>query len=149
MKLRVEVDSRTFVVEVGSLSDRPVVAVVEGERFEVWPEGEDLSELEPVASGRGAGPAPVPRIAPVQRVPGLVPGDGSQPMAVYAPIPGVIEAISAGSGDQVVAGQELCVLEAMKMKNTLRAPRDGEIGNVHVTVGQHVKHHDILVEYAD
>ena len=147
MKLRVEVDSRTFVVELGSLSERPVVAVVEGERFEVWPEGEEVSELDPVPSGRGSGLAPAPRIAPVQRVPG--PRDGSQLMAVCAPIPGVIEAISAGSGDQVVAGQELCVLEAMKMKNTLRAPRDGEIGNVHVTVGQHVKHHDILVEYAD
>jgi biotin carboxyl carrier protein len=49
----------------------------------------------------------------------------------------------------VVAGQELCVLEAMKMKNTIRASRDGEISKVHITVGQHVKHHDILVEYAD
>jgi len=35
------------------------------------------------------------------------------------------------------------------MKNIIRASRAGEISRVHVTAGQHVQHHDLLVEYAD
>jgi biotin carboxyl carrier protein len=45
-------------------------------------------------------------------------------------------------------GDELCTLEAMKMKNVIRAPRAGTIASVKVAVGQHVKHHDVLVEYS-
>jgi biotin carboxyl carrier protein len=69
--------------------------------------------------------------------------------AVYAPIPGVIIAVSVEPGVKVEVGQEICILEAMKMKNIIRAPRDGEIAAVRVTAGQHVKHHDLLVEFAD
>ena len=39
------------------------------------------------------------------------------------------------------------MLEAMKMKNIIRAPRDGEIATVSMVVGQHVQHHQVLVEY--
>jgi biotin carboxyl carrier protein len=35
----------------------------------------------------------------------------------------------------------------MKMKNVIRASRAGEIGRVHVTLGQHVKHNDAMIEY--
>jgi pyruvate carboxylase len=49
----------------------------------------------------------------------------------------------------VHTGQQLCTLEAMKMNNAIRASKDGVIGKVHVSVGQHVKHRDALFEYAD
>jgi biotin carboxyl carrier protein len=67
---------------------------------------------------------------------------------VRAPIPGVIVALSVQPGVAVTFGQELCVLEAMKMENMIRAPRAGTIAAVRVTVGQHVKRQDVLVEYA-
>jgi biotin carboxyl carrier protein len=66
---------------------------------------------------------------------------------VPAPLPGVIVAVSVQPGAEVSLGQELCVLEAMKMKNAIRAPRAGRIVSVHVAVGQTVKHRDVLVEY--
>jgi biotin carboxyl carrier protein len=37
----------------------------------------------------------------------------------------------------------------MKMKNIIRAPRAGQIAAVHVSPGQHVKHNDLLFEYAE
>jgi len=40
-------------------------------------------------------------------------------------------------------------LEAMKMNNTIYAPHAGVIANVAVAVGQHVKHSDIMIEFAD
>jgi propionyl-CoA carboxylase alpha chain len=50
-------------------------------------------------------------------------------------------------GDEVGLGQDLCVLEAMKMKNPIRSPRAGRIASVNVNPGQTVKHHDVLVEF--
>ena len=64
-------------------------------------------------------------------------------------LPGVIVAVSVKPGDVVEHGQELCIIEAMKMKNVIRASRAGTIGAVHVTLNQHVKHHDVLLEFTD
>ena len=66
-----------------------------------------------------------------------------------APIPGVIVSIAVKPGDAVEVGQELCVLEAMKMKNAIRAPRAGTIGKILAAMGEHVQHHDLLIEYAE
>jgi len=139
MKVIVRVNAKLYEVEIGDLNARPIVAVVEGETFEVWPE----------AIGSGAGPAPSAAPALAQ-VPASAPAakPQSDASAVHAPIPGVIVSVSVQPGDQVSTGQELCVLEAMKMKNIIRAPRDGEIATVSMVVGQHVQHHQVLVEYA-
>ena len=69
--------------------------------------------------------------------------------AVNAPLPGVIVAVSVKPGETVAHGQELCTIEAMKMKNVIRAGRAGTIAAVHVTLNQHVKHHDVLLEFTD
>ena len=45
--------------------------------------------------------------------------------------------------------QTLCSLEAMKMKNAVRSPRDGVIGSVEVYEGQTVSHGDVLFTFAD
>ncbi len=69
--------------------------------------------------------------------------------AVLAPIPGVIIAVSVKVGDSVSFGQELCILEAMKMKNVIRATRSGKIGAIHVAIGDQVKHSQMLMEFTD
>ena len=49
---------------------------------------------------------------------------------------------------QVVLGQELVVVEAMKMQNVLRAPRDGVVKKVNVKPGTAVAVDEVLVEFA-
>jgi biotin carboxyl carrier protein len=68
--------------------------------------------------------------------------------AVKAPIPGVITAILVQPGAEVSVGQELCKLEAMKMNNSIRSSRVGKIASINVSIGQHVKHNDVLIEFA-
>ena len=137
MKVTVKIEGRPFVVEVGDIYARPVVALVDGERFEVWPEGEEKTEI-----------AAQPQAKPVTPRARVIP-QASDPNQVAAPIPGVIISISVQPGETVTHGQELCVLEAMKMKNVIRATRAGEIAAVKVTVGQHVQHGDVLIEFAE
>ncbi len=67
------------------------------------------------------------------------------PVQVRAIIPGRIVSISAVAGDPVEAGQQLLVVEAMKMQNELRAPRDGVVSSVAVGVGGTIEVGDLLL----
>jgi biotin carboxyl carrier protein len=66
---------------------------------------------------------------------------------VKAAIPGRVLRILVRPGDAVSASQPLLVLEAMKMENDARSPRDGTIRSVEVTPGQAVGAGDILIRF--
>jgi len=152
MKYKVKLDDQSFEVEIDNLNARPILATVDGQTFEVWPEESVAvpapAPSAPPATARPAAAPPPPR--PTRRMAGEAAVSPQQARkAIFAPIPGVIDSVAVHPGDAVTTGQEVCVLEAMKMKNIIRAPRAGEIAAVHVTVGQHVKHNDLLFEYAE
>ncbi len=152
MKVTVTIDDEQFEVQIADLYARPIVAEVDGQRYEVW-----LNETpvaRPVSSTPAAGTAiPAPSATARPAAAPAAPAADAPPAAsssrILAPIPGVIVAISVQPGDTVEPGQQVCILEAMKMKNIIRAPRSGTIGAIRVSPGQHVRHHDVLIEYAD
>jgi len=61
------------------------------------------------------------------------------PMAVRAPMPGKVVAVLVREDQEVVEGQGLVVVEAMKMENELRAPRPGRVKNLTIEVGAAVE----------
>ena len=63
-------------------------------------------------------------------------GDGN---IVDAPMPGLVKAVTAKTGQSVTAGDRLAVLEAMKMEHALLAARDGVIAEVLVSEGDQVE----------
>ncbi len=67
------------------------------------------------------------------------------PTEIRAIIPGRVVAVSIVPGDSVVAGQQLLVVEAMKMQNELRAPRDGVISSLAVGPGRTIEVGDLLL----
>ena len=75
-------------------------------------------------------------------------GPGSGPFEVHAMIPGRVAAVAVTVGDTVTVGQTLLVVEAMKMQNELRAPRDGVVERVSVGVGETIDLGDLLVVLA-
>lgn len=68
------------------------------------------------------------------------------PGALEAPMPGRVAAVKVAPGQRVAKGDELLVVEAMKMENALRAPRDGVVRAVHVAAGDMVAPGRALVE---
>jgi len=82
-------------------------------------------------------------------LPGSPAADEELPGELRAPMPGVIIEITVQSGAHVVRGDQLLVLEAMKMKNPIRSPRDGVVDAIHVQTGQSVNFDDLLLSYRE
>jgi biotin carboxyl carrier protein len=59
-----------------------------------------------------------------------------------------VVSVSVAPGDAVAAGQQLLVVEAMKMQNELRAPREGTIEQVAVAAGATIDVGDLLLVIA-
>ena len=68
---------------------------------------------------------------------------------VMSPMPGTLISLAVEEGDHVEVGQELCIVEAMKMQNIVRAPRSGVIGKIMITAGASLQADDVIVEFAE
>ncbi len=69
--------------------------------------------------------------------------------SMIAPMPGRIVLVKAAAGDTVSEGDELLVMEAMKMELSLKAPRDGRIDTISAVEGDFVEADAILVNFAE
>jgi biotin carboxyl carrier protein len=72
-----------------------------------------------------------------------VPVEGRQ--SVVATMPGRVVRVLVAPGDRVAAGQAVVVLEAMKMENEMRAPKDGVVREVRVSSGAAIDAGAVLV----
>uniref|UniRef100_A0A8C5ET36 Propionyl-CoA carboxylase alpha chain, mitochondrial n=1 Tax=Gouania willdenowi TaxID=441366 RepID=A0A8C5ET36_GOUWI len=77
-------------------------------------------------------------------MPEKVPEDTSS--ILRSPMPGTVVAVSVKPGDTVAEGQEICVIEAMKMQNSLAAAKQAKVKSVHCKSGETVGEGDLLVE---
>ena len=87
----------------------------------------------PAAPAQAPAPAPTPAPAPA-----AAPAASGAGKPVTSPLPGVIVEISVKVGDSVKAGQQVAVLEAMKMENAIEADHAGTVTAVHVNKGDSV-----------
>jgi biotin carboxyl carrier protein len=142
MKYSVKIANQSFDVEIDDINARPVVARVDGEVFEI------LAEREVVSAGGQAAESPKPAATPVT----LPRGSASQQMSgsdMVAPLPGTVTEVFVKPGDTIESGQVVLIIDAMKMKNSIRSVRSGTIGQVLVSAGQSVAHKQPLIRFAD
>uniref|UniRef100_A0A672S4I8 Propionyl-CoA carboxylase alpha chain, mitochondrial n=1 Tax=Sinocyclocheilus grahami TaxID=75366 RepID=A0A672S4I8_SINGR len=79
-----------------------------------------------------------------KHMPEKVPEDTSS--ILRSPMPGSVVAVSVKPGDNVAEGQEICVIEAMKMQNSMTAAKTAKVKSVHCKAGDTVGEGDLLVE---
>ncbi len=126
---------------------------VHGVAYEV-----DVEVLD--ASDEMSGMAPLPAPTPASPVagavqPGPVPASVPAPPAshsgdvggVASPIAGTVLEVKVKVGDSVTEGQEVLVIEAMKMETAIAAPRAGTVKAVLVAAGDSVRETQTLVEF--
>ena len=137
MKLNVKIGEKNYSVEIEDLNARPIVAVVDGDRFEVTPVNGDQPRVQKEA---GAASESAPKR---MEVPAAI----SNEKSMTAPLPGTVIEIFVKAGDVVESGQVVLVIEAMKMKNSIRSTRECRVAAVFVSAGQTVTHKQALVEF--
>ncbi len=139
--LRIKVGDNWYSVEVGELTNSPVEVTVEGETFLVEVAG--LPKQPPARPRRGRTQTPGIVIPP----PPTRGSAGSVPDNIIAsPLSGRVISILVRPGDRVSTGQEVCVVEAMKMEQSIRATRNGIVKEVLVQPMDSVRTNDPLIE---
>ena len=136
-RFRITLEGKTFEVVVENPYANPVRVMVDGETFEI--PLESLDETAPVAQDERTPPQEIKQV-------------NSKVAAVHilkSPMPGTINKVFVQPGDWVEHGQELIVLEAMKMNNVIRATAPGRVEQVRVVEKQSVQHGDVLIVFGD
>jgi propionyl-CoA carboxylase alpha chain len=67
---------------------------------------------------------------------------------LLSPMPGLLVSLAVGEGQEVKAGEELAVVEAMKMENVLRAERDGKVKAIRAKAGDSLAVDQVILEFA-
>ncbi len=157
----VEVNGKPYVIEVQELAADRFRVRLNDREYDVRMGGdEDVAEAQitpeilplriedeegratpwrgPTSTYRPPAPESLPPL-PSSRPPGLPPqpslGDNFR-AEMIAPMPGTILSIAISPGDRVTRGQTVLVLEAMKMKNAIKAPHDAVVSEVLVQPSQ-------------
>ena len=138
VRYRVETDWRPGLdCFEGTLNGTPIAVQVErrGHGFRLAHAGH--ADLYQVLSLRAAA---LRAVMPVKRPPDLS-------RFLLSPMPGLLVRVSVGPGDEVTAGQEVAVVEAMKMENLLRAEQDGTVAAVLAEPGASLAVDQPIVEF--
>ena len=128
--MKVQIGAQWFVVELDDVRTNPVWVLVDGVPVEVQVEGLPPAEIPGPLAASG-----VPAGTPTGQV-----------TEVRVPMLGVIGSVAVSVGQQVSAGDQLCVLEALKLQQSIRAPTAGVVRAVQVQPGQGVNAGQIILE---
>ena len=121
-------------------SRKNVVVEVDGKRIEV-------SLPARMLQGGSAG-ATVGR-APKRKISSHNSSSGAGNKSIKAPMQSTVVKLAVAAGDKVVEGDQVLVLEAMKMEQSISSPRNGVIKAVKVAVGETVPSGTVLIEFED
>ena len=135
-RVKIQVGEKPYTVEVDDLSTSPVQVRVDGETLEIDVKG--LPSRTPTQSPPAFHSTTLQPAAPT--VPQETPG------VMRSPMPGRVVTVNVKQGKKVSAGDEVCVIEAMKMEQSIRTTSAGVIKAVHIKPMQQVNTNDLLVE---
>jgi len=140
MKYNVTIQDKSHLVEIEDINARPVIAHVDGMRVEVIPDtnppGLDGIRHEVRKEAKEVHSFDLRQSAFTQN---------SNEMT--APLPGTVIEVFVKEGDVIETGQVIVIIEAMKMKNSIRSTRAGKVTEVLVTALQTVAHKQPLVRF--
>ncbi|HWQ46765.1 MAG TPA: biotin/lipoyl-containing protein [Longilinea sp.] len=142
-ELKLTLNGKSYDVEVGDVNSSPVSVVVNGKEYQVEVEFSGSAPVVTPAAMPVAASTPVS--APVKKPVVTAAPSGAGGDAIVSPMPGVILDIMVKVGDKVTRGQQICALEAMKMKSAIRSPKDAVVTSVEVTDGQKVPHGAVII----
>lgn len=136
MNYTIHIGEKTFEVELEDINKRPIVARINGKEFLVTPENPQNQATQ--TGTHSAIQAQTPATQPSFH-------DGT----ITSPLPGTIVEIFVKPGDAIEAGQVIVIIEAMKMKNSIRSTKSGTVATIFVKPGENVAHKQKLLEFLE
>ena len=127
-QIRVKIKGTWHTVEVEESQRYPLQVIVDGEAMSV--------EVESVSVASSVGKRPPAREA--AKSPGLSAITQEDRKIIRSPMPGRIVSVTANVWDELEAGAEVCILETMKMEQSVKLANDGTVRAVFVQPGQSV-----------
>jgi len=151
-QLRVKVNGNPYEVEIKDFSGTNAEVSVNGTSYSIEIEETGGAVEQPAVKFPSTVSVPSPvkaaPAAPQAPAPAVTIAAAGSTDVLSAPMPGVILDIAVKPGQTVAAGDPICALEAMKMKNILRSHRDGTIASIEVNEGQRVPFGAVIVRFA-
>ena len=129
-QIRVQIGEQWHLVKLDDISTSPVRAVVDDIPLEVEVEGLPAARI-PGPTGASGDPVNIP---------------AGQVTQVRTPMLGVIVSVTVSVGQRVSASDPLCVLEALKLQQSIRSPVGGVVRRLLVQPGQDVVADQVIAE---
>ncbi|TYB32218.1 MAG: biotin/lipoyl-binding protein [Candidatus Mcinerneyibacterium aminivorans] len=136
-----EINGKEYKVKINSFGSEKAKLTVNGEEYEVGLKDLGIREISEVESR----PRPKPK-AKKNEQKAKKPDSTPSSKKVKAPLPGLILEIQVKEGDEVKAGQDILVMEAMKMENEIQSNQSGIVKSIKVEEGDNVYEGDVLIE---
>ena len=142
-KFKFTIDDKIFEVSVNEQDKNVAEVVVNGQPYTVKFERENAVVDKPIIQKKvqkyNTDPPSKKATTPVAKKAG-------SEKSVKSPLPGNIFKIPVSVGQAVKRGEQLIIIESMKMENNIMADEDGIVRAIHVQIGQSVLQGDALVD---
>ena len=145
-----KVNGAQYDVTINEIQGQLAKVVVNGIPFDVEMQNSQLSEdnLPDVTTTAAPAAAPATPVAAAPAATEAAPSGAGEGTPVKAPLPGVVTKINVSVGQQVKKGENVLVLEAMKMENNITAEADGTVSGIAVKAGDSVLEGAVLLTIA-
>ena len=147
MLIKVEIDGQVYEVKILEIQGDEVLTEVAGKTYGVNL-GNQTVQTQAALPAPIVTPAQADAVSAAAPVAQVVP-EGEGALTLKSPLPGTIVEIKVKAGQSVKSGEVLMILEAMKMKNSIRSLRDGTVAEVYVNSKDQVKHNQPLLRYGE
>jgi len=137
-KYKFTINGSNYDVHIKDIEDNIAEVDVNGTRYEVLLHNEIKTSKTPRLVRK-----------PLEKLPGegqIKKKEATGKHEVTAPLPGTILKLNVSVGDMVTEGQNLLVMEAMKMENQVQTTKGGKVVAIKVKVGDAVQQDDLLIE---
>ena len=137
--IQIKIGTESYDVEVGDISVSPVDVTVNGNIYSV-----DISKyLKNIQPKKRKITKKIPTRTKKQE--NITKNNNTVNNSVKSPMPGTILGVKVSVGDTVKVGDQLLVLESMKMENMINSPIDGTISKILISEGDSVQHGQELI----
>ena len=143
------VDGVEYTVDFDSVNGQPVYSLIlDGHSYEAYVQATEEGWQVLLRGDLYAVNVEDEREKRLRAAAGSLMGPASGEFNLKAPMPGLIVAVPVAKGQAVKKGDNLVILESMKMQNELKCPREGTVTRVKVKAGDSVEQNQVLVTVA-